>query len=149
MIKEIGVEVKNKEVEKDEDLQTQQHKQGIQLQSYGGEFGRFGYIQVEGGQYYWEIYMDVLGRRTAEENYDHTKLKARRNKDIRVNILTTQQWPYPGGEPMIWQHNAFKIPLKYMRKQVVVIFAQLIRHRMVIMAIAAYMYCYGYQGLGL
>jgi len=105
-----GIVEKNKEVEKNKDLQTQQHKQGIQVQNYEGEFGRFGYIQgVEGGQYYWKIYMDVLGLRRAVENYDHTKLKALGFKDIRVDILTTQQWPYPEGEPMIWQNNAFKI----------------------------------------
>jgi hypothetical protein len=105
-----GIVGKNKEVEKNKDLQTQQHKQGIQVQNYEEEYGRFGYIQgVEGGQYYWKIYMDVLGQRRAVENYDHTKLKASTSKYFRVEILTTQQWPYPEGEPMIWQNNAFKI----------------------------------------
>ncbi len=95
--------------------QTLQHRylidQELQLTqtAQDEQYGRFGYTQgMQGGQWCWEIYMDILGQRRPVEGYDHTKLKNLTSKYIRIDFLTTKQWPYLD-EPMIYQGNAFKI----------------------------------------
>ncbi|MEM2404780.1 MAG: hypothetical protein QXR05_06480 [Candidatus Methanomethylicia archaeon] len=74
------------------------------------QYGRFGYIQGKEGEWSWKIYMDVLGQRRSSENYNHSIIKkSEGSKSFRIDFLTTEQWPYPEGEPMIWQYNAFKV----------------------------------------
>ncbi|MEM2193008.1 MAG: hypothetical protein QW803_00980 [Candidatus Methanomethylicia archaeon] len=79
------------------------------------KYGRFGYIQGKEGSIPWKIYMDILGQIKMENNQiieNYNELKKEQEKFIRIDFLTTEQWPYPEGEPMIWQYNPFQIHIR-------------------------------------
>ena len=110
--------IESRIIEENKDLQTSEQQelykhqiikelQQTATQSGEAEYGRFGYIQGKEGNTLWKIYMDVFGQIRPGENYN--ELERGSSKYFRAEFLTTQQWPYPEGEPMIWQGNAFKV----------------------------------------